>query len=117
MTNLKLQREKNLNETPEGLQPKSRLVAPGFEENCLNKNDKSPTCPKSNLQAMLVATVQIYCYLRFIDIKIAFLQREKLNQIFFIKPLSQSNFHQNVCGSYRNVCTVYQMHHLNGTPE
>ena len=107
MTNLKLQREKNLNETPEGLQPKSRLVAPGFEENCLNKNDK----------AMLVATVQIDCYLRFIDIKIAFLQREKLNQIFFIKPLSQSNFHQNVCGSYRNVCTVYQMHHLNGTPE
>ena len=72
----------SIKETPEDLQPKDHLAAHGFEENCLNKNDKeSLTCFKDTLQTILAAMTQNDWHLRSIDIKTAFLQGEKLNLI------------------------------------
>ena len=59
-----------MKETPEGLQPKARIVAHGFEKNCLNKRDnKSPTCSKDFLCIILIATAQIDWHLKYIDSK------------------------------------------------
>ena len=69
-----------MKETLEGLQPKARLVARGFEENCLNKTDKeSSTGSKDSMRTILEARALNDWHIRSIDSKTAFLQGEKLN--------------------------------------
>ena len=64
-----------LKETKDGIKPKARLVAQGFEEDNLSEIQKdSPTCSKDTLRAVLSIICQRKCNIQSIDIKTAFLQ-------------------------------------------
>ena len=60
---------------------KSRLVAKGFEEDCLEEIPKySPTIDKSSLRAVLSVITQHNWFINTIDIKTAFLQSEEFER-------------------------------------
>ena len=47
------------NETTNGIIPKARLVARGFEEDCLDKSEKEPpTCSKESLRTLFSVCAQ-----------------------------------------------------------
>ena len=62
-----------MKKTKDGIKPKARLVAQGFEEDNLSEIQKdSPTCSKDTLQAVLSIICQRKWNLPSIDIKTAF---------------------------------------------
>ena len=74
-------------ETTDGIIPKARLVARGFEEDCLDKSEKeSPTCSKESLRTLFLACAQNEWQLQSVDIKTAFLQGNLLNRDVYINP-------------------------------
>ncbi len=77
----------SVKETPDGVVPKARLVARGFEE--LNVSDlpkDSPTCASDTLRIVLAVICQRKCLLNTLDIKAAFLQGRELNRNVYIRP-------------------------------
>ena len=82
--------------TKNGLQPKARLVARGFEEDCLSKFEKeSPTCYKDTFRAVLSLAAQNKWNLQTIDIKTAFLQGETINRNVYIIPPTEAKCKSN----------------------
>ena len=74
--------------TADGLVPKARLVARGFEEEGLQEIPKdSPTCLKESLRLILAIVAQKGWKASSIDIKTAFLQGEELTcEVYNILP-------------------------------
>ena len=71
--------------TPYGIIPKGRLVAIGFEEDCLTKFEKeSPTCSEESLHTLFSICAQNDWILHSIDIKTAFLHGNLLTRDIFI---------------------------------
>ena len=76
---------------------KSRLVAKGFEEECLEQIPKySPTIDKSSLRAVLSVIAQHNWSVYTIDIKAAFLQGEEFEQNVLIRPLPEAATKKNL---------------------
>ena len=76
-----------MKETESGIIPKARLVARGFEEDCLEKCEKeSPTCSKDTLRTIFSLIAYKNWQLKAIDIKTAFLQGDLLNRDVYIIP-------------------------------
>ena len=74
-------------ETTDGIIPEARLVARGFEEDCLDKSEKkSPTCSKESLRTLFSVCAQNEWQLQSVDIKKAFLQANLLNRDVYINP-------------------------------
>ena len=74
-------------ETTDGIIPEARLVARGFEEDCLDKSEKkSPTCSKESLRTLFSVCAQNEWQLQSVDIKTAFLQGNLLNRDVYINP-------------------------------
>lgn len=77
----------SIKETPDGIVPKARLVARGFEE--LNVSDipkDSPTCASDSLRVVIAVICQRKWHLNSIDIKAAFLQGKELSRNVYIRP-------------------------------
>ena len=73
--------------TADGLVPKARLVARGFEEEGLQEIPKdSLTCLKESLRLVLAIVAQKGWKASSIDIKTAFLQGEELTHEVYIIP-------------------------------
>ena len=68
-----------LKETPDGIVPKARLVARGFEErNTQDLPKDSPTCASESQKMIMAVICQNKCHLNSMDIKAAFLQGKEL---------------------------------------
>lgn len=76
-----------LKETPDGIIPKARLVARGFEE-FHNKDlqKDSPTCSSESLRLLMSVICQKRWPLNSMDIKSAFLQGMELSRDIHIRP-------------------------------
>ena len=71
---------------------KSRLVAKGFEEDCLDEmNKNSPTIDKSSLRAVLSIISSQKWNINTMDVKTAFLQGEQIDRDVFIRPPKEAN--------------------------
>jgi hypothetical protein len=80
-----------LKETPQGIKPKARLVARGFEEIDTEKIPKdSPTCSSESLRMILAVFAQNGWKPNSIDIKTAFLQGSALSRDIFVRPPSEA---------------------------
>jgi len=74
-------------ETPNGVIPKARLVARGFEE--MDNRDipkDSPTCSTESLRMILALFAQNKWKAHSMDIKTAFLQGSKLSRDIYLRP-------------------------------
>ena len=72
--------------TNEGMKPKARLVARGFEEQSDAIQKESPTCAKDTLRMVISIIIQNKWKLHSIDIKTAFLQGEIIDRNVFLTP-------------------------------
>ena len=76
----------NLKETPEGIIPKARLVARGFEEFETRSLPKdSPTCATESLRLVLAVLAAKRWKPHSTDIKTAFIQGSELDRDIFIR--------------------------------
>lgn len=75
----------SLKPTNDGLKPKARLVARGYEETGIIEKD-SPTCAKDSLRVMISVINQNRWKMKSIDIKTAFLQGEFIDRNVFLYP-------------------------------
>lgn len=81
-----------MQETENGLIPKARLVAQGFEELQVSELQKdSPTCASESLRLLVAVICQRQWELHSMDIKSAFLQGMELSRDIFIKPPPDAN--------------------------
>lgn len=81
-----------LKATENGLIPKARLVARGFEElQVLELQKDSPTCASESLRLLVAVSCQKQWKLHSMDIKSAFLQGLELCRDIFIKPPPEAN--------------------------
>uniref|UniRef100_M4AZE1 Integrase catalytic domain-containing protein n=1 Tax=Xiphophorus maculatus TaxID=8083 RepID=M4AZE1_XIPMA len=81
-----------LKETENGIIPKARLVARGFEELQVSDLQKdSPTCASESLRLLVAVICQKQWELHSMDIKSAFLQGMQLSRDIFIKPPPEAN--------------------------
>ena len=76
----------SLKKTPQGIQPKARLVARGFEEYNEAMQKDSPTCASESLRVMLTILANQGWRLHSMDIKTAFLQGQELDRNIYLKP-------------------------------
>ncbi|XP_061841706.1 uncharacterized protein [Nerophis lumbriciformis] len=86
-----------LKDTPDGIVPKARLVARGFEE--LNTKDlpkDSPTCASESLRLLMSVICQNRWTPHSMDIKSAFLQGNESSRDIYVRPPPEAkNFHNN----------------------
>ena len=76
-----------LKQTKDGIRPKARLVARGFEEiNNKQIPKDSPTCGKESLRLIIAIIAHNRWRPRSMDIKTAFLQGQKIQRDIFIRP-------------------------------
>lgn len=76
-----------LKETSNGIVPKARLVARGFEEVNIHELQKdSPTCASESLRLLLAVICQNKWKVNSMDIKSAFLQGMELSRDIYIRP-------------------------------
>ena len=69
--------------TKNGLKPKARLVARGFEEDCLNKSEKElSTCYKDTFHSILLLAIQNEWDLQTIDINTYY--KDKFHSILLL---------------------------------
>lgn len=81
-----------LKETVDGVVPKARLVARGFEEMQVSELQKdSPTCASESLRLLVAVICQKQWTLHSMDIKSAFLQGMEVSRDIFIKPPPEAN--------------------------
>lgn len=86
-----------LKETPQGLVPKARLVARGFEEvNTEELPKDSPTCASESLKMVMAFICQNKWQLNSMDIKAAFLQDKELTCNVYIRPPQEA---KELCGN------------------
>ncbi len=77
----------SLKETPNGIIPKARIVARGFEELNIHELQKdSPTCASESLGLLLAVICQNKWQVHSMDIKSAFLQGMQLSREIYIRP-------------------------------
>ncbi len=77
----------SLKEAPNGIMPKARLVARGFEELNIHELQKdSPTCASESLRLLLAVICQNKWQVHSMDIKSAFLQGMQLSREIYIRP-------------------------------
>ncbi len=77
----------SLKETLNGIMPKARLVARGFEELNIHELQKdSPTCASESLRLLLAVICQNKWQVHSMDIKSAFLQGMQLSREIYIRP-------------------------------
>ena len=81
----------SLKSTPDGIMPKARLVARGFEEYSDDLQKDSPTCAHESLRLMMAVTAQRQWQLHSMDIKTAFLQGQHMDREVFIRPPREAN--------------------------
>ena len=80
-------------ESKEGIVPKARLVARGFEDlDNGNILKDSPTCSTESLRTVLSVIAQKKWSVHTMDVKTAFLQGAELSREIFIKPPKEANF-------------------------
>ena len=81
-----------LKETPDGVTPKARLVARGFED-FHNKDipKDSPTCAIESLRTVLAVVSQKRWSIHTMDIKTAFLQGAELSRTIYLRPPSEAH--------------------------
>ena len=86
-----------LKETPDGVTPKARLVARGFED-FHNKDipKDSPTCSVESLRTVLAVISQKQWSIQTMDIKTAFLQGAELSRTVYLRPPSEAHTHGKV---------------------
>lgn len=76
-----------LKETSDGVVPKARLVARGFEEiNTEELQKDSPTCASESLKMIMALICENKWQLNSMDIKAAFLQGKELTRSVYIRP-------------------------------
>ena len=75
--------------TENGIIPKARLVARGYEEQT-DVQKESPTCSKDTLRVMMSIIKQYDWDLKSIDIKTAFLQGEQIDREVFLHPPAEA---------------------------
>lgn len=81
-----------LKQTKDGIKPKARLVARGFEEIDNKEVPKgSPTCGKQPLRLILAIMAHNRWRPRSMDIKTAFLQGQKIQRDIFIRPPKEAD--------------------------
>ena len=80
-----------LKETKEGLKPKARLVARGFEDWHTDIQKDSPTCLSESFRTALAVIAQKQWDVHTIDIKTAFLQSAKMSRTVYIRPPREAN--------------------------
>ena len=81
-----------LKDTADGIVPKARLVARGFEE--LNTKDlpkDSPTCASESLRLLMSVICQNQWTPHSMDIKSAFLQGNELSRDIYVRPPPEAN--------------------------
>ncbi|XP_077974967.1 uncharacterized protein LOC144430759 [Styela clava] len=76
----------SMKDTEDGIIPKARLVARGFEEQTDDIAKESPTCSKDSLRVLIAIVAQKKWKLHTIDIKTAFLQGNCVDREIFLKP-------------------------------
>lgn len=77
----------SLKETPNGIVPKARLVARGFEELNIHELQKdSPTCASESVRLLLAVICQNKWQVNSMDIKSAFLQGMQLSREIYVRP-------------------------------
>ncbi|XP_077974464.1 uncharacterized protein LOC144430404 [Styela clava] len=76
----------SMKDTEDGIIPKARLVARGFEEQTDDIAKESPTCSKDSLRVLVAIVAQKKWKLHTIDIKTAFLQGNCVDREIFLKP-------------------------------
>lgn len=77
----------SLKETQNGIVPKARLVARGFEELNIHELQKdSPTCASDSLRLLLAVICQNKWQVHSMDIKSAFLQGMQLSREIYVRP-------------------------------
>jgi len=81
----------SLKSTPNGIIPKARLVARGFEEYNNDLQKDSPTCAHESLRLIMAVTAQRQWQLHSMDIKTAFLQGQPMDREVFIRPPKEAN--------------------------
>ena len=81
----------SLKSTPDGIIPKARLVARGFEEFTPNIQKDSPTCAHESLRLIIAITAQRQWELHAMDIKTAFLQGQNMDREVYVKPPKEAN--------------------------
>ena len=76
-----------MKQSKDGITPKARLVARGFED-FENKNlpKDSPTCASESLRTVLTVISQQKWSVQTMDIKTAFLQGAELSRTVYIRP-------------------------------
>lgn len=92
----------SLKSTPNGLAPKARLVARGFEEYSADLQTDSPTCAHESLRVVLSVMACRQWEVHSMDIKTAFLQGVNIERDVFIKPPREAGregkvWHLNKC--------------------
>jgi len=81
----------SLKSTPNGIIPKARLVARGFEEFTANIQKESPTCAHEPLRLIIALTAQHQWELHAMDIKTAFLQGQNMDREVYVVPPKEAN--------------------------
>ena len=81
----------SLKSTPNGIIPKARLVARGFEEFTANIQKDSPTCAHESLRLIIAITAQRQWELHAMDIKTAFLQGQNMDREVYVAPPKEAN--------------------------
>jgi len=81
----------SLKSTPDGIIPKARLVARGFEEFTANIQKDSPTCAHESLRLIIAITAQRQWELHAMDIKTAFLQGQNMDREVYVAPPKEAN--------------------------
>ena len=72
-------------------QVKARLVARGFEDDCINIRTDSPTCSKMNLRLTVAIASSKGWEINSLDIQSAFLQGEVMERDVYLKPPLEAN--------------------------
>jgi hypothetical protein len=85
-----------LKDTPDGILPKARLVARGFEEMTTDLPKDSPTCSTESLRVILAIFALKHWRPKSIDIKTAFLQGSELTRDIFVKPPKEAGVTDSV---------------------
>lgn len=76
-----------LKETPDGVVPRARLIARGFDEmNTVELTEDSPTCAAESLKMIMAVICQKKWELNSMDIKAAFLRGKELTRNIYIWP-------------------------------
>ena len=85
-----------LKSTAEGIEPKARLVARGYEEYNNDIQTDSPTCAHESLRVIISVLANRSWKIHSMDIKTAFLQGENMERNVYIKPPKEAKCNDKI---------------------